>query len=253
MTYSCACCENSEASKNCIQDYLSVRSKSIVLFTTSRCKCELPAPICPTCYSCFGRIRRVFKCRWCEKDTLYTTQKKKPYESLTPASIGAVIFQYRMPPSIDSSRLFRSFGMRLSDFSAWRNLAKFFTELDQPFVIHMFDAFMWMNTKKVRRISPTIFQLDDKVCEHSAYMNRIVRMIKTFNLMIHMSRLVCREHRMILKNHDAIMSSRISTMISKQILSKLVNSESGFIKSLSLYYNKYFYNRSPLDTRFMME
>ena len=133
MTYRCACCGRSEASKNCIQDYLSVRSKSIVLFTTSRCNCELPAPICPTCYSCFGGIGRIFKCRWCGEETSYTTQKKKPHESLTPASIGAVIFQYRMPPSIDSSRLFRSFGMIPSDFSAWRNLAKFFTQLDQPF------------------------------------------------------------------------------------------------------------------------
>ena len=238
MSYArCTHCGGNDASKYCIRDLQS--GTTLVLFTTSSCDCELPAPICPTCYSCFGRIRHTFECRWCGKDTSYTVQKKKPYDRLTPVSISAVIFQYRMPPSIDSSRLFRSFGKISSDFSAWRNLAKFFTQLDQPFVFHMFHAFMWMNTKKVRQISPTIFQLDDKVCKHSAYMNRIVRIIKGFNLMMtvsrsmfRMSHLVHREHRAIFQYHDA----KLSPMISKRILSKLANSESGFMKSLSLYY-----------------
>ena len=232
----CASCEYPEASKNCIKDIGFGRTQ--VLFTINRCNCDLPAPICPTCYSRFGKTNHIFNCRWCNKDSLGNQYKKKPCEDIVPLSIGAVYFQYRISSSssIDLSRLFRSFGMISSDFSNWRNLAKFFIQLDQQFVIHIFRAFMWMNTKKVCKISNKIFQLDDKRCKHSAYMNRIVGMIKGFNLMMTLSRSMFRmshlfhiEHPVIFQHHDAI----LSPMISKRILSKLANSESGFMKSLS--------------------
>ena len=229
----CARCEDSNASKHCIIDVQTKRT--LTLFTTSSCNCELPAPVCPECHSRFRGIFRTFICNWCRKETVYTIQQKKRHERITPPSISAVIFQYNMSSSIDSSRLFRSFGMISSDFSAWRNLAKFFIQLDQPFVIHMFCVFMKTktNTKKDCHISPTIFQLDDKICKQSAYMNRIVRMFQHFTLMITFSgRMFCMSHNVCRKY-----AKKQSSMICKRILSKLGNSESGFIKSLRLYYN----------------
>jgi hypothetical protein len=227
----CACCGGSNATKHCIQDVHS--GTTVVLFRTYNCDCELEAPICPRCYSRFGGKR--FYCRWCGKETFFTIDKIKPHQKFDNLSINAVIFQYRMSSSIDSSRLFQSFGMRASDFSAWRNLAKFFSQLDPHFVFHIFKTFMFMNSKKVRRISQTIFQVDDKRCQHSAYMNQIVRMILYFNQMITlskrmfcMSHVVSEEYRVIFQQHDA----KLSAMIYKRILSQLANSESGFINIL---------------------
>jgi hypothetical protein len=224
----CACCGDPDATKNCIKDVYS--GTTVVLFRTYNCDCELEAPICPKCYSCFGTKR--FNCKWCRKETFFTVDKKKPHQKFDNLSINAVIFQYRISSSIDSSRLFRSFGMISSDFSAWRNLAKFFSQLDPHFVFHIFKTFMFMNSKKVRSISQTIFQFDDKRCQHSAYMNQIVRMILYFNQMITlskrifcMSHMVSEEYRVIFQQHDA----KLSAMIYKRILSQLANSESGFI------------------------
>jgi len=232
----CACCGGSDATKHCIKDVYS--GTTVVLFRTYNCDCELEAPICPKCYSRFGVKLRRFNCRWCGKETSFTVDKIKPHQKFDNSSINAVIFQYKMSSLIDSSRLFRSFGgMISSDFSAWRNLAKFFNQLDPHFVFHIIQTFMFMNSKKVHRISKSIFKLDDKKSQHSAYMNQIVRIIRYFSQMMtlskkmfRMSHIVSEEYRMMFQEHDA----KLSTMIYKRILSQLANSESGFFQSLTL-------------------
>jgi hypothetical protein len=56
-----------------------------------------------------------------------------------------------------------------------------------------------MNAKKVRCISQIIFQSDGKRCQHSAYMNWIVRMMTLSKKIFCMSRMVSRQMGLLSK------------------------------------------------------
>lgn len=237
----CACCGSEDAEKNCIVDF--IQKRRLVLFTT-RCRCELPAPVCHHCHSLRGLDN--FTCHWCSE--IASSYIERSQGNCTPRSIQAILLHQKIGPMMDSSRLFRSFGMITPDLSQWRNLASFFTELNQPFIYHIFYLFMYTKTnkfrqicqkpsvKKVLHISQNIFQLDDKQCQHSAYMNNVVRMLQylsfTVTLSIGMFRMnhrVEEKHHVIFQKHDAF----FTRMICKRILSNFANSEASFWKILS--------------------
>jgi hypothetical protein len=234
----CACCGADNAAKNCIDDYLS--GKTIILFTSQYCGCKFNSPVCSRCYSMYNGGR--FNCRNCSKNSYFSLERKKRHETYMPQSISTILLQYNLPKS-SKSRLFHCFGRMPFQFLNWNHLCEFYSQIDTQFLPAMFR--IWLQIKAGRLMtSQNIFSLsylmisyrNFKKCKKSDYMQNVIKMFQHFSFMMTCSkRMFNMSHLLDEKMFSIYLSydSKFSSMISKRVLSRLVHSESDFIRSLA--------------------
>jgi hypothetical protein len=234
----CACCGAANATKNCINDYYN--NRTIVLFTTICCDCKFYAPVCPKCYSMYNGGS--FNCRNCGEISYFSVKKNKYYETYISQSINVVILQYKLPKSSES-RLFQCFGRMPFQFLNWNNLCEFYSQIDSQFLLTMFH--IWLQIKSGKKVTShyghSLSYLissyrNFKKCKKSDYMQNVIKMFQHFSFMMTCSkRMFNMSHLLDKKMFSVYMryDNKLSSIISKRILSKLVHSESDFIRSLA--------------------
>jgi hypothetical protein len=234
----CACCGAVNATKNCINDYYN--NRTIVLFTTICCDCKFYAPVCPKCYSMYNGGS--FNCRNCGEISYFSVKKNKYYETYISQSINVVILQYKLPKSSES-RLFQCFGRMPFQFLNWNNLCEFYSQIDSQFLLTMFH--IWLQIKSGKKVTShyghSLSYLissyrNFKKCKKSDYMQNVIKMFQHFSFMMTCSkRMFNMSHLLDKKMFSVYMryDNKLSSIISKRILSKLVHSESDFIRSLA--------------------
>ena len=234
----CACCGEANAAKNCIDDYLN--GKTIVLFTSQYCGCKFDAPVCSRCYSIYNGGR--FNCRNCGQVSYFSVGRKKLHETYMPQSMSAILLQYNLPKS-SKSRLFQCFSRMPFQFLNWNNLCEFYSQIDTKFLPAMFR--IWLQMKAgINAHSKKIFSLgylmvsyrNFKKCKKSDYMQNVIKMFQHFSFMMTCSKRIFNMSHLL---DDKMFSvyvrydNKFSSMISKRVFSKLVHSESDFIRSLA--------------------
>lgn len=230
----CACCGVENSAKNCINDYLN--GGTIILFTSHYCGCRYNAPVCSKCYSMYKGRR--FNCRNCSQDGFFDVKKKKSYETVSHPSIESVVLHHNMLKlNIDSSRLFRCFGRISSDFSNWNIMCEFYSQIDTQFLPAMYHIFAVKGRRPGRGGMSQLFYSyhNFKKCKKSEYMQNVIKMFQHFAFMITCSKRIFRmSHQFDEKLYSIYQryDRKFLSMISNWVLSKLVHSESNFIRSL---------------------
>ena len=234
----CACCGSYDSTKNCIDDYYN--GGTIVLFTTSSCDCKIDAPVCSRCYSMYNGGR--FNCKNCRQVSYLSIERKKRHEIYMPQSMSVVILQNKLPKS-SKSRLFQCYGRMPFQFLNWNNLCEFYSQIDTQFLPAMFRV--WLQIKsEINLYRQHIFSVSNlrvsyrnfKKCKKSDYMQNVIKLFQHFAFMItcskrifHMSQHLDKKMFSVYLRYD----DNFSSMISKRVLTKLVHSESDFIRSLA--------------------
>ena len=234
----CACCGEANAAKNCINDYLN--GTTIVLFTSKYCGCKFDAPVCSRCYSMYNR--GIFNCKNCNKKSYFSVERKKCHETYMPQSISTVLLQYNLPKS-SQPRLFQCFGRMPFQFLNWNNLCEFYSQIDTKFLPAMFR--IWLQMKAgINAHSKKIFSLgylmvsyrNFKKCKKSDYMQNVIKMFQHFSFMMTCSKRIFNMSHLLDEKMFSVYvryDNKFSSMISKWVFSKLVHSESDFIRSLA--------------------
>ena len=234
----CACCGAANAAKNCIDDYYNGRI--MILFRSQYCGCKFDAPVCSRCYSMYNGGR--FNCRNCGQVSYLSVERKKRHEIYMPQSMSTVLLQYKLPKS-SQSRLFNCFGRMPFQFLDWNNLCEFYSQIDTKFLPAMFR--IWLQIKSGKKVTShyghSLSYLissyrNFKKCKKSDYMQNVIKMFQHFSFMMtcskrmfNMSHLLDEKMFSVYVRYD----NTFSSLISKRIFSKLVHSESDFIRSLA--------------------
>jgi hypothetical protein len=226
----CACCGAANAAKNCINDYFN--GSIMILFTSSHCGCKFNAPVCSRCYSMYNGGR--FNCKNCRQVSYLSIERKKRHEIYMPQSMSVVMLQYKLPKS-SKSRLFNCFGRMPFQFLNWNNLCEFYSQIDTKFLPAMFR--IWLHSHYGLSLNSLMRSYRNfKKCKKSDYMQNVIKMFQHFSFMMTCSkRMFNMSHKLDRKLFSVFLryDSKFSSIISKRILTKLVHSESDFIRSLA--------------------
>ena len=128
-------------------------------------------------------------------------------------------------------------------FLNWNNLCEFYSQIDTQFLQAMFRV--WLQIKsEINLYRQHIFSVSNlrvsyrnfKKCKKSDYMQNVIKLFQHFAFMItcskrifHMSQHLDKKMFSVYLRYD----DNFSSMISKRVLTKLVHSESDFIRSLA--------------------
>jgi hypothetical protein len=129
------------------------------------------------------------------------------------------------------------------EFLNWNHLCEFYSQIDTQFLPAMFRIWLQMKAA-IHAHSKKIFSLgylmvsyrNFKKCKKSDYMQNVIKMFQHFSFMMTCSKRIFQmSHQLDEKMLSVYLryDSKFSSMISKRVLSKLVHSESDFIRSLA--------------------
>ena len=123
-------------------------------------------------------------------------------------------------------------------FLNWNNLCEFYSQIDTQFLPAMYNIFAVKGRRPGREgMSQLLYSYNNfKKCKKSEYMQNVIKMFQHFAFMItcskrifHMSQHLDKKMFSVYLRYD----DNFSSMISKRVLTKLVHSESDFIRSLA--------------------